>query len=516
MATIYINSTYTFNGDGTTPDPATSPGGVGAKNAAVTSPTANNTYSYARGTTTNLGATSITVAANGVTITAHGTGALPIIDAQSTASFAISISTANNCTLTNLDLRNGSNANATLNITGTCDTTTITDVNVSSALGCVLASGAGITNLAILRLTVACSASNSIAVNLSNTGAGVVSIKDSTITHSATDRSQSNLLGLTVRSTAGTLVQNCTITGGNIPLEVRGTDSHTIKNCTISTGYLAGIRLRDSNSTRVEGNTVSGIWNGKYYNGGAGPGLGGGAGAGIDITDVSGNAGNNVIIRNTISNCYQGILDISDNVSANIFCSNIIFGYLVNGISYQAQAAGQGLIANNSIYHHPSDPVLTAGHGIVIQNQSVNTTARIVNNVVVSDVLANNVQCVNIPLSASTGATFIDYNNWYTLNGAHLGALGGVNYDTLAEWQTALGTDVDTTGDDAHSKSVSPSWLLGDAPTTAAGFSLKLGSTMIRAGIPVLAVGNIYADQRGYRGRVPPDLGACQRISSDP
>ncbi len=521
MATIYINPSYAFDGDGTTPDAAPAPGGIGARNVAVTAPTAGNTYSYARGTRCRLGSTSITVAANGIRITAHGVGALPEIDAENLASFAVTIATANNTTIDTVRLLNGTNTNGTLNIGGTSDTTTITDVEIISQLGgCLLANGAGVTNLSILRLKATTSAANSIGVNLSHTGAGTNSFKDSQVYLLNADRSKANSIAVAVRC-APAVLDNVSTFGGNIGIEARTTDGHTIKGrpltsagatTTISYCGAAGFRIRDSNNNVFQDYEIHHIWNGLPYNGGAGPGSGGGLGNAIDLVDIGGTCGGNLARRVICHDVYQCVVDQADNVGGNKFVAILGFNYIVNGVNYSAKAPGEGLIAHCTMLHHPSDPLLPAGHGFVVQNQSVATTYRIVNNICVNDMPANgtNVQCISLPLSANVGAGFVDYNNWFCSNGGVIGVLGVTAYTTLAAWQTALAGDVDTTGDDAHSRSVDPLWAGGLAPNSAEGFRLLAESTMRRAGLVSASIDPMPRDLYNRTCRLPPDLGPIQ------
>ncbi|MCB0074153.1 MAG: hypothetical protein KDE20_21960 [Caldilineaceae bacterium] len=61
------------------------------------------------------------------------------------------------------------------------------------------------------------------------------------------------------------------------------------------------------------------------------------------------------------------------------------------------------------------------------------------------------------------------------------------------------------------SMSADPKYIDGATPNTALGFRLKPNSPLIRAGTCYLSPGCVYPDYRGYRGRVPPDIGAYQR-----
>lgn len=504
MATVYINPTFTFNGDGTTPYPAASGGAAGARNAPVTTAIVNTTYSYARGTRTVLSATSITCGVAGVIFTAHGTGDRPIIDANGTASFALDISGSTNCQVMHLDLRNGSNANATLNIGAATTSPIIIDTAVSSVNGCVLINATA-TGGTIDQCTVTCGATNTIGVNHGG-GAGWV-IKNTTVTMTDPTKSAAStaLIAIALRpASTSTTCDGCTTVGGIIGIEARSTDSTTIKNCTISSASVSGIRLRDSNSCTVECNEIYSITSGAGYPSGTG--------TGIDIIDIGTTAGNNLIRRNYVHDCYQGILDQSDNTGGNKITANLVASNITNGISYQSKGA-RGLIGNNSIYHRPysvagSTPV---GHGIVVESTTTASTCDIVNNLVVLDgVTGEAVHGIALTNESACGNVYVNYNCYLVRGGGNLGGItSGSNYKTLPAWQDALEALLNITGCDAQSISTEPQWLAGpfNRPRNALDFCIQLASPLIGAGTWTQS----YTDYRGVAFNThKPNIGAFE------
>lgn len=506
-AVVYIDCSCSVNGNGT----SASCGATGAFNAAVTTVSASTEYSYARGSTCTLASTSITVNQNNVTLSAYGSGAKPIIVGNA-ASYAVTVTTSNGFAISGIDWRNG--VTGAVNLSATTTGGTFSDNDITSSVFGLVISAAGATNITGSGNTTTCTGAASICWNIATNGGGI-EFSDSTATLTAVDRSSTSLIGVRLSGTATTL-DNFDVSGGNIGVEIRTTDGHSVLNSTMDGQSVAGIRIRDSDNNRIIGNTLFNIWDGAAYNTGTG--------SGIDLIDVSDACGGNRIERNYLYRNYQGIVDQCDVTGGNIFVSNILQDHRVNGISYQSDGA-EGRIANNSILHNPAEGV---GHGIVIQGSSATTTARIVNNVCAVMQAGNNIQCVSLPLSASTGPTYINYNDWYAgAAGAYIAKLDQgtcsavtsppwCSYTTLASWQTALGTDADTTGDDANSLSVVPGWVGGPAPTTAAGFKINSNSALMRRGICYASTGCIAPDFERRRAFVPPDIGAYQRVVGDP
>lgn len=506
-AVVYIDCSCSTNGNGTT----TTCGATGPFNAAVTTVSASTEYSYARGSTCALASTAITVNQNSVTLSAYGSGAKPIITAGTTT-YPLVLGAANSANISGLDIRAGSSG--AININGTGTGSTIEDVSINTAVIGFIVNAAGVASLTLSNMDITCTGATSICTQVSANGGGIV-FEDSSITLTASDRSSTSLIGLRLAGTA-TTADSLTISGGNLGVEIRTTDGHTVQNSSVSGQSVSGIRIRDSDNNKIRDNIVYDVWDGVAYNSGTG--------AGIDLIDVSDACGSNRIERNYLYRNYQAIVDQCDVGGGNWFVSNTIRNHRVNGISYQSDGA-EGQILNNSILHDPDEGV---GHGIVIQQGSVTTTARILNNTCTNMQAGDNIQCVSLPLSASTGPTLINNNNWYAgVNGAYLAKLDQgtcsavtsppwCSYTTLASWQTALGTDADTTGDDAASLSTVPRWVGGPTPSTAAGFKISSNSALIRGGICYSTSGCIAPDFERRRAFVPPDIGAYQRVVGDP
>lgn len=474
-ATVYIDCECSSNGDGST---QTCGGASGVKNAPVTTVSSDTEYSYKAGSSCSLASTAITINQNNVILSSYGTGVLPVIYPGST-SYPLVIGTTTGSTISNIKINGGSSG--AININGGMSASTIDGVDINTQKIGFILSNNGAVNSTFKNMDIVCSGAASICTNISSNGGGIT-FRDSTVTMTATDKSSASLLGIRLNGTAS-IVDTVTVTGGDMGIEIRTTDGHTVRNSLIQNSATSGIRMRDTSSNLIEGNTIKNVWNGKYYNDGVGAGSNGGTGAGIDLIDISDACGANVVRRNNIHTVFQGIVDQCDSEGGNQYYSNVIRNYLVNGISYQSDG-GEGLIAHNTVYHTPYDPVATAGHGIVVQGSSATTKARIINNTVTCNAPGTNVQCINLPLSASTGATYIDNNNYYALNGTAVGALGGTNYTTFSEWRTALQSDADTTGDDSFSLNVNPLFRMGIAPqyNDPNNFRLQYDSPLIGAG----------------------------------
>lgn len=499
-ATVYIDCSCSTNGDGT----GQTCGANGPKNAPVTTVSANTDYKYKTDVTCNLASTAITINQSAVTISSYGTGAKPIITGGSTA-YPIVLNTTNGSTISDIAITNGSSGG--LNVNGSAVNSVIDGVDITTSVIGFIVNSSGVNGLTLKNMNITCSGLASICTNVSTNGGGVT-FRDSSVTLTAADKSSANLIGIRLNGTS-TVVDNVTVTGGDLGIEIRTTDGHIVRNSLIQNSATSGIRMRDSSNNIIEDNEVKGVWNGRYYNDGAGAGNNGGTGAGVDLIDISDACGSNIVRRNYIHDVYQGILDQCDVEGGNQFYSNVLHDYLVNGISYQSDGA-EGLIANNSIYHTPYDPVATVGHGIVIQNGSATTQARIINNTITCDATGTNVQCISLPLSASTGTTTVNNNNYYPMNGTPLGALGGVNYATFDLWKSALQGDADTLGDDSLSLNVNPYHVV-PLPLNKQQFHLSPSSTLIGAGVRI----GDYTDNLGRYFDYKPSIGAFELGSGD-
>jgi len=511
-AIVYINCSCANNGDGTGQICALSGGGPGAFNAAVTTVSASTEYSYAKGSTCTLASTSITINQNSVTLSAYGSGAKPIINGNA-ANYAVTVTTSNGFSISGIDWRPGATGAVNLSATTTGGTFSNNDIN-SSLVGLVI-SAAGATNITGSGNTTTCTGTASICWNVATNGGGI-SFSDSPITLTATDKTSTSLIGVRLSGTATTL-NNVDVNGGNMGVEIRTTNGHTVKNGEYSNQLVAGVRIRDSNVNAIYGNTFHDIDNLVAYPSGQGNA--------IDMIDiVPTGCLNNLITSNVIYRVYQGIVDQCDVGGGNFIAGNVLWDYSVDGISYQSPATA-GYIVNNTLLHSPRSLV---GHAIAIQNgASALMAATVVNNVCVVGIVGNNVQCMSLPNSANTGATYINNNDWYaSVSGAHLAKLDTVapacasgstppwcNYDTLAAWQTALQGDVDTTGDEAQSISSDPKWAAGPTPSTSVGFRLQPASPLRRVGYD-LNLGNIQ-DAGNRALSHPPSIGAWEAASGD-
>lgn len=510
QAVVYIDCSCSTNGDGT----GQTCGASGPKNVAVTTVAASTEYSYARGSTCTLVTTSITVNQNSVTLSAYGTGENPIIDGNG-ASYALTVTTSNDFSVSGLDFRTGTTG--AVNLSSTTTGGTFSNNKITTSLVGLAISAAGATNITGSGNRTICTGMASICWNIATNGGGI-SFSDSYINLTASDRSSTSLIGVRLSGTATTL-NNVDVVGGNMGVEVRTTNGHTVKNGEYSGQLVSGVRLRDSKLDLVAFNTFHDIDNLVAYPSGQGNA--------IDMIDIGSDCGGNVIVGNNMHAVYQGIVDqcdFSGTAGGNYILSNALWDYSVDGISYQSSGL-RGYIVGNSLSHYPRSLV---GHAIVVQNgSSTAMSATIVNNACVVGIVGNNVQCVSIPDSANTGATFLNNNDWYAaVSGAHIGKLDTVspscasgstpawcNYDTLAAWQTALGTDADTTGDESASLSTQPKWVQPLVPTSAQGFRLTAASPLRGVGYD-LNIGNIQ-DNGNRAFHHPPSIGAWEATSGD-
>lgn len=108
MATYYIDPTAPFDGNGLGPDPAASPGGLGARNVWPTS-LANNTYLGKRGTSYKQTTTYISVN-NNVVMDSYGDSTLPKheIWSDSSNSVAVWVYASSSATIENMKFSGGS------------------------------------------------------------------------------------------------------------------------------------------------------------------------------------------------------------------------------------------------------------------------------------------------------------------------------------------------------------------------------------------------------------------------
>jgi len=504
FAVVYINCGCSNNGDGTGKQCADYASGPGAKNVAVTTVSASTEYSYAAGSTCTLASTSVTVNQNAVSISKYGDGVRPRINGGS-ASYALSVTTSNGFSITGVDWGNG--VTGAVNLSATTTGGVFSNNAINSSLVGIAISAAGAANITGTGNEITCTGATSICVNIATNGGGVA-FSRSKVSLTASDRTSTSLIGVRL-SGAPTILDGVDVDGGNMGVEIRTTDGHTVKNGNYSGQLVAGVRIRDSNYNRVVFNKFQNIDNLVAYPSGQGNA--------IDLIDVSTGCGGNMILGNQIHAVYQGIVELCDIAGGgNFTISNELWDYSVDGVSYQTPLA-MGYIVGNSLSHYPRSLV---GHAIAVQNGAASTmSAYIADNACVVGVVGNNVQCISIPNSANTGPIFLNNNDWHaSVAGAHLGKLDTVspacasgstpawcNYDTLTAWQTALGTDADTTGDDAQSISANPMWRMGFVPSVASDFCPYATSPLIGAG---LYIGAWITDSSGTPQDNPANIGS--------
>lgn len=490
MATFYIDPSATVNGAGSFNDPLN----------AWPSITSNNTYLQKKGTTFSQTANIALSSLSNVTISTYGTGAAPIVDAHSAFTANFTFASCTGCTLSGFNCIGATNVNGVVQVTGTSDTITITGCTILGTETAILISGSGCTNITISSNALISPQMNNQTVELSTAGAGCV-VTGNAITHLGTTMSGTSLFGVYVNGGSAATVSLNTISGFYNAIEIRN-DSSTISSNTISNCFNAGVSLRDANSNIVDGNTITTVWNLLPYNGGAGAGAGGGLGAGVTLLDIGTTVGNNIVKNNRITSCYQGIVSQADFTGNNSFYNNLIINSIVNGINYQDKA-GIGQVWNNTIIHHPSDPFLIAGHGLVVQQGGVSTSVVFRNNLVVLDVLSSNVQCINYGGTPGTNYLKVesDYNLFWVTNSAHVGSVSAVNYDSIAAFRTALSGVSQAVNKEANTLQADPTLNSSYMPTTAGidnGFGL----------INVLDINAKYRKNPPTRGAVEynPDL----------
>lgn len=487
MASIYIDPTAGVDGSGS----------IGSPRNIFPTITANNDYYVKR--ETRLLQTAVIAISTGddnVTINAYGEGYDPIIDAQNTHASNFTISGCSNVTINDMVCVNATQTSSVVSITGTTDNAVLNRMTIYGVNQAVIVSGAGVTNCVVQNCTLYSPDMNNQCLEFNTNGAGCEALNNRII-FTGSDRNQTSCFGIYTLLGSPVLIDGNTVTGFYNGIETR-VNSTIIRNNSVTDSYNAGISIRDADTCIVEDNTLTDIWNDLQYDGGAGAGSGGGLGAGVNILDISDAALNNVVRRNKIIDCYQGILDQSDFGGGNSYYDNLITGHRVNGISYQSDGA-IGKIWNNTIIHHPQDTVNPTGHGIVVQSGTANTRASIRNNIIICDLLGSNIQCLSLGGTPGTNYTEIELQNniYVTENDAHMCAISAVNYDTMSDWQTAISGVTQVTVKDTKSQTNSPIFKDGYIP--AAIYTLELGD------VP-LGTTDVYGTTR----RSPGTLGAVE------
>lgn len=256
-----------------------------------------------------------------------------------------------------------------------------------------------------------------------------------------------------------------------------------------------GAELRGTN-IKIRKSEIRYIWNGKNYNFG-------GSGSGISVN--GGGGGGHEIELNTIHHCYVGFGFTTPATGLVSVRRNVFFDNYINCLSGGGTAAFPLLVLNNTIYHAPDG---TAGYnnGHALDVQTVTDDAGLIakNNLIVVDSDYDS-QCVLISKN-SYAYIDIDNNHYYRIgSGGHVGNLSGVNYTSMAEWQTALGLVPAYVGKDANSQYGDPMFL--DSLIR----DLRLGSLS-----PCRAAGVDVGLLYGWPSVDFPDIGALEYYPTTP
>ena len=209
----------------------------------------------------------------------------------------------------------------------------------------------------------------------------------------------------------------------------------------------------DASGTTITGNTA-------YNNTSIGIAFGGGTASGniaygnVHGIELSGDgtASDNLVYNNTTDG-------INGANGANIL-GNVVYG---NGIginlsSYSSGADGGPTIENNLIYNNISGGIhLSGGDRTPILNNTIYQTngyaleldSTSTNDVEVRDNIfwVTNGLDISIASAAEQNVT-IDFNDLYATGSGQIGQWNGVNYSTLATWQSASGMDADSISTD--------------------------------------------------------------------
>ncbi|HEY7115374.1 MAG TPA: hypothetical protein VH475_02245, partial [Tepidisphaeraceae bacterium] len=149
-------------------------------------------------------------------------------------------------------------------------------------------------------------------------------------------------------------------------------------------------------------------------------------------------------------------------ISNNVVYANSVGGIVVNTNTNLGGGTYSALVANNTVYQ-------LVGDAIRILNNAARVAVR--NNVL--QVTAG--YDINLDPTSQTGFTS-DYNDLSRGNDprAHVGFLGGVARDTLADWQTATQAALGTQ-QDSHSIAGNPLWVDIDGADNVLGYTTANG-----------------------------------------
>lgn len=421
---------------------------------------AGEIYGLKRGTTLVLSATSnITIAS--VSFVAYGSGDKPKIDANGN---------------TNVLLLNSVNADdfyaENIWFTGAA-TDTVCGVEIQAVSrahlnGCkidctgtggILINGADSYLIENCEIEVTIAAKRGIYILTSGVG-GV--LRNNRITLSGVVIGSSNQ-GIAMPVGAGaTTCDNNIVNGWYTGIELDSSNSHIIKNNIVQNCLEEGISLTDSDSNIIESND---IYNTRNVT----------TGAGINISATS---QDNLTKRNYFRENYQSYVDTSSG-GGNDVIANHFYNATTNHISFQANSTNRAIIMNNTIKHSPTK----AGHGFVVQGTLTNAYCDFKNNLINCDFRHINVQCLEISGTITNRLVYIDGNQYYTENGAHIGAYNSINYETFESWKLAIAGDAQMTGKDSLSVYSNPGivdWVNNPYPKKPiSGVCLPMGGRFL-------------------------------------
>jgi hypothetical protein len=317
---------------------------------------------------------------------------------------------------------------------------------------------------------------------------GIRSSANSYITIDGIQVEKTNYQGIIDASGNNWTVMNCTVQylGGGGPgglghgIYLSGNNGHILNN-TVAHIKWYGLAIAGTD-TIAEYNTITDAWNGLAYPSSVG--------AGVYA------AGTNTIVRynNVVESCY-GIWQRGGNGNINY---NLIYHPLVNGIASDEDISGSpSSISNNTIVHNPA---WASGHGMVIQLLGDGVSWR--NNIVYVSYTGINTNVQAYCIEKTTYTTIhLDYNLAFKTGDstADLYKMNSTNYNTLADWKTALaGTAY--SGAAAHDVVADPLFV-----SAATGdFHLQPGSPARGAGVSV----GLTTDYYGVAVTNPPSMGA--------
>jgi len=440
---------------------------------------ANEVYGFKRGTTYTLSATSNITIAN-VSFVAYGSGEMPKIDCNgNTNPLLLNTTTANDFYAENIWFTGAA--------TDTVCAVEIQAVNRARLNGCKIdCTGSGgiminggisciIENCEILVTT---NAKRGIYVLTS--GVGNVIRNNKVKYFGATPNSSAQ--GIAMPVGAGiTYVYDNRVEGWYTGIELESSNSHQVKRNVVANCLEEGIAMTDSDSNTIEENDIYNTRNTT-------------TGSGISISATS---QDNTIKRNLFRNNYQSYIDTSTGGGNDVF-ANLFVDATTNHISFQANSTNRAYIFNNTLKHSPTK----AGHGFVVQGTLTNAYVDFKNNLIKCDFRNLNVQCVEISGTITNRLVFIDGNQYYTENGAHLAAYNNTNYETLEAFKSAISGDAQMTGKEVNSVFLDPGifdWSNNPYPrNTIQGICYPLGGR--------------FLDKNGNEFANPPFPGAFNKI----